>query len=863
MNIYEWPELYEPPLSGNAKSYIFISYSHEDSEIVYQDLKVLSENGARIWYDRAMHIGQNWVERAKNKIFDKNCSAVLFYVSTQSLISSAFLQELEYALQREASDPEFSFMSVNIGSQSAFELLKKVDVQEDTFLTILTAFNQKKLFIPRSANPVEQSHVVKLIDLFEEENAIDLSKCQINTTQLFEYANYEQGVQIVKYLGADSIVSIPASVNEQKVLAIGINAFRNNDHIKKLTIPEGIKNIDDFAFSGCRYLETVSLPNSLTRLGYESFRECYSLKEIVIPYNVATIGDYCFYKCHNLSNINILSSVPLEIAFAAFSECHALENFVFPESTASIGPYAFNNCINLGSITVPKCVQHIGLSAFYSCASLSLVHLQLSKVLDNNKWFARCRNLSKIVIGAHYQPQYLSNQSWNENRDLLVFKLSTPNNLIYDSGILSWDSVEGADYYEIVIEGVITESKRPFVLIPESAAYNKTCYVSAHSNDDSILPSDLSCEFTIRSSCKLFDIEATKDGMLLKGYNGNNSVVEIPEKVTVIGENVFYNHEEILEVRLPSGLRSIKDKAFYHCLNLEKIDFPNSLIEIGAESFWGARLDELVLPEHLSNIGSLCFACCNYLSSLRIMSPALVAGEKAFYRCINLKKVFLPIGLKEIYSGMFRGCTELDEVTLPEGINIIRAGSLSYIMRLQRLIIPKSVQIIEEQAFTYSFGLTDIFVDETNPYFYDKKGILFSRNGNSIVHYPADKKDHEYYIDSTINSISNYAFMDAEHLEKVVIESNLSEIGKSAFERCPNLSEVVIHGDIEIIKKDAFKDCINLKQLTLTSGVVPEIEEDILTNVSANFRILVPQKYIKNYMRIIEWQRYHYLLKPF
>ncbi len=177
MNIYEWPALYEPALGENAKKYIFISYSHEDSDIVYQDLKVLSENGARIWYDKAMHVGQNWVERAKNRILDRNCAAVLFYVSTKSLKSDAFLQELEYALQREASDSSFSFMSINIGGQSAFETLKRVDIEEDAFLKILTAFNQRKLFIPRSENPLEQSHVIKLIDLFEEEEAIDLSKC--------------------------------------------------------------------------------------------------------------------------------------------------------------------------------------------------------------------------------------------------------------------------------------------------------------------------------------------------------------------------------------------------------------------------------------------------------------------------------------------------------------------------------------------------------------------------------------------------------------------------------------------------------------------------------------------------------------
>ena len=59
---------------------------------------------------------------------------------------------------------------------------------------------------------------------------------------------------------------------------------------------------------------------------------------------------------------------------------------------------------------------------------------------------------------------------------------------------------------------------------------------------------------------------------ILKSYNGNNSLVEIPSEVTVIGEKVFYNHEEIREVRLPNGIIRIEDKAFYHCLNLQKIE---------------------------------------------------------------------------------------------------------------------------------------------------------------------------------------------------------------------------------------------------------------------------------------------------
>jgi hypothetical protein len=863
MNIYEWPALYEPTLGENAKKYIFISYSHEDTDIVYQDLKILSENGARIWYDKAMHVGQNWVERAQNKINDKNCAAVLFYVSTNSLRSSAFLQELEYAQERVKEDAAFTFMSINVGKVSAFELLKSLDLDEDAFLQILNAFNQRKLFIPRSDNPLDQEHVVKLIDLFEDKEAIDLSKCQINKTQFFEYANYEQGLQIVKYRGSDSIVTVPATANGRKVLAIGINAFRNNLAIKKVNIPEGIKVLDDFSFSGCTSLETVSLPNSLMRLGYEAFRECYSLTEIVIPYNVGKIGDYCFYKCHNLANIVVLSSVPLSIEFAAFSECHAMETFILPETTTHVGPYAFNNCINLGSFVLPRNIQQIGLSAFYNCASLSTVKINTQKVLDNNRWFARCRNLKRVIVGAEQQSQYMFNTTWDESRDLLVYKLETPRNIVHDAGVISWDSVDAADFYTILINGESYECKRPFYFIQIAEEnYCLTCSVSAHSYDENIMSSDPSPEIEVKSNYKIFEIQEGEDDVILVRYNGTDAVVKIPDNVTVIGDEVFYNHEEIREVRLPDKLVKIGRRAFYHCLNLQKIDFPATLKEISSEAFWGAHIKEMVLPENVKMIGDSCFACCNYLTKLQICSSSMRAGNKAFYRCINLKKVILPNEFPELYNGMFRGCTELDDITLPTGIKTIRSGSISYIMRLQRIIIPQTVTEIEKEAFSNSFGLINIFVDEKNPVYYDQKGVLFKREDNRMVLYPADRRGNEYVIDDSVSGIDDYAFMDAEHLEKITIGANVSRIGSGAFERCPNLCEVIVKGDVDIIERNAFKDCINLDRILLLSAVVPEIQQDIFTNVSANFKIIVPEKYLKNYSRIVEWQKYLYLLRP-
>ena len=49
--------------------------------------------------------------------------------------------------------------------------------------------------------------------------------------------------------------------------------------------------------------------------------------------------------------------------------------------------------------------------------------------------------------------------------------------------------------------------------------------------------------------------------------------------------------------------------------------------------------------------------------------------------------------------------------------------------------------------------------------------------------------------------------------------------------------------------------------MILLSGLVPEIEPGIFNNVGSNFRIFVPGKYIRNYLRVIEWKEYHYLIQ--
>ena len=847
------PQVYAPLAGEEWQNYVFISYNHQDADFVYEDLRVLHENGARFWYDEDIHEGDDWIHRATERINDPNCSAVLFYFTVNSLGSKAVFQEFKLAKARKEREKTFSFITVNAPDESVFRLLKKTNAPEEQFHEFLDAFPERHVHISRTTDTFYRKHHPKLATRLDEVGAIDKTRCSLLQLRNFEYREINGEMEITKYVGADTVFSVPQVIGEKKVVSIGINAFKNNKSIKHIRIPEGVERIDDFAFSGCSALEGIILPNSLQTLGYETFRDCGELKSIDIPRNVRWIGDYCFYRCHKLKNLQLQSEVPLTLAFAAFSECQSMESLTLPESTESIGPYAFNCCINLKSIAIPRNVNNIGLSAFYSCTSLKEVYIHAETVLENKKLFFRCRNLEQITFRADQMDDYEKLADWDDHREIILYVLAVPQNVLCIKDRISWEASPYATGYTVRLNGVEYPVEACCFSIPKEAICDSyEIAVCAQCGEDHITSSAFSEEVRIERN----EWNVNEKGNVLEKYNGTEKVVTIPQGITEIKAKAFFNHDGLEKVIFPDGLRMIGQKAFYHCTQLKEFEFPESLKVIESEAFFGTSISTLTIPKGVERIGDSCFAGCNNLETLTINAPNMKVGSKAFYRCINLNAVSFPNGFYELYPGMFRGCTELNRIPLPEGLHSIRDGAISYIMRLESICVPASVTTIEAGAFSNSFGLTSISVAEGNETYFSRDGVLLRKNrAHTIIHFPADMQCADYRIAEDVSEIGAYAFMDAEHLRKVTVVGKMEEIGISAFERCPNLEEVVIEKELEYIRKNAFKDCFNLRSLYLLGSVVPELDNSSFENVSEDLKIYIPEKYIAKYRRDSEWKK--------
>lgn len=210
---------------------------------------------------------------------------------------------------------------------------------------------------------------------------------KIKVTDLDFYHN--RGSVFYSVVPAISII-LPPSIER-----IPDNAF-DGSSLMGIYIPDGIVEIGNYAFSGCRDLKEIYLPNSVTKIGYDAFERCTNLKEINLPNSVTEIGSGAFRSCTNLEKISIPNSVT-EIGRGAFDDCTNLEKVVLPNKLTEIRSSLFRRCSSLREVTIPDGVSIIWHSAFYNCIRLEKIIIPHSVALIGHYAFSKCANLNTVI----------------------------------------------------------------------------------------------------------------------------------------------------------------------------------------------------------------------------------------------------------------------------------------------------------------------------------------------------------------------------------------------------------------------------------------------------------------------------------
>ena len=203
-----------------------------------------------------------------------------------------------------------------------------------------------------------------------------------------------------KSLVAQIIDRSVTSVSEEDLKGtteIGSSAFSGCKGLTTITIPDSVTDISINAFSGCKGLTTITIPGSVTDISSGAFEYCTGLTSITIQDGVSGIGDRTFYSCSKLTSITIPDSVT-RIGDSAFYNCSGLTSITIPGSVTSIRGSTFYRCIALTSITIPDSVTRIYDSAFYNCSGLTSITIGSGVTSIGGSAFYNCSALTTIKM---------------------------------------------------------------------------------------------------------------------------------------------------------------------------------------------------------------------------------------------------------------------------------------------------------------------------------------------------------------------------------------------------------------------------------------------------------------------------------
>lgn len=320
------------------------------------------------------------------------------------------------------------------------------------------------------------------------------------------------------------------------VTVIGMQAFSGCTNLTDLTLSKNITSIEKWAFSGCSGLTEVSLPSSLETLGYGAFMNCTSIEKVTIPKTVTSFSDGCqFIGCTSLKDVTLEAGLSV-LGQQMFSGCTALQSIVIPSSVKDWGGHEFQSCTNLSTVTIQEGVQKIGNGAFAGCKALKNIALPSSVTTLEDNCFSAA-GLESITLGENIKSIGSKALSCKGISSVaLPDGLKTIGKSAFGSAALTSLSIP-ATVDSITGQPCQSETITSYEVAADNAKYKAI---------DGVI-------YEMQGNEPIKAI-AYPNGKTGEGY-------EIPESVTTIGEEAFYNTYNLKTLTINDKVTLIESKS--------------------------------------------------------------------------------------------------------------------------------------------------------------------------------------------------------------------------------------------------------------------------------------------------------------
>lgn len=316
-------------------------------------------------------------------------------------------------------------------------------------------------------------------------------------------------------------------------------------------------------------------------------------------------------------------------------------------------------------------------------------------------------------------------------------------------------------------------------------------------------------------------------------YTGNEHRITIPAQVThgayiypvsKIGDQVFCNYKYVLtSVQIPDTVTEIGSNAFYNCTSLKSVTIQDNK------------------PSCVKKIGRQAFMFCSELTDIPILDSVTEIGSDAFHHCDELDPVTIPEGVTSVADGTFSYCYSLHTVTLPDSVTAIEERAFTG-TALTQIHIPANVTRIETDAFSECFALSAITSDSESYPAIDN--VLYEKAANGDYTLTSRREDSAFKIPNGVARIETHAFDCCLYLASVKIPDSVISIGTGAFMNCQKLQDIELSCRITELPESVFENCIGLESIDIPEGIT-QIMDYAFAGCEQLERIAIPSSVTK------------------
>ena len=533
-------------------------------------------------------------------------------------------------------------------------------------------------------------------------------------------------------------------------------------YLQSVILPEGLTRVPTFMFLQCYNLKSIDIPESVTAVGSGAFMES-GLESVVIPPRCRILDSDCFSGCLELAAVRLPTGLRT-IGYSAFSANHELKTIEWydteeyedetgnqianaPRHAAAsdpgsltyhltyIGEQAFANT-GLTYFYVPRTVENIGFYSFYDSPIARLdVGATTIPTLDTDAFAEEQYNTTLIFVPDGMVADYKANEAWGQFKcypsanDTQMYAFADEEETqVYYAGETS-GSAEG----NYTVPDVVTDGENTYDVVAISASALKGTAVTSVE-----LPASVVCYGNSAfEGCESLESVSYREpeATPVIAKVTKSQIRKAPKAATAsidasLGKNAFYGCTNLTSVELPENITSIPDGAFRDCTSLTALEIPETVTKIGRSAFEGSAIQSAEIPTSVYSIGS-----------------------RAYKNCTSLTSVSMPENLYQISSQTFMGCTSLKSITIPESVSEIGSqafADVDFESVISFATYPPHVE--NENAFsnvTYANAYLYVPEEATDDYKVDDVWSKFSKQsvttGIEAIETDAIDADAEYY----------------------------------------------------------------------------------------------------------------------